>query len=167
MENIGGELEIRTNLEFITKKLKDLSIYTNASIISSKVNLDHFVGSGGTRPLQGQSPYIANFGMFYQNEKNNFNINLSYNLIGSRIYIVGNVQEPSVWEKGRNVLDLQFVKTLKDDKIELKLNIKDILAQDLIFFQDLNGNRKYDIVDNKWQQVNFGQTVSLSFRYKF
>ena len=105
--------------------------------------------------------------MFYQNEKNNFNINLSYNLIGSRIYIVGNVQEPSVWEKGRNVLDLQFVKTLKDDKIELKLNIKDILAQDLIFFQDLNGNRKYDIVDNKWQQVNFGQTVSLSFRYKF
>ena len=53
------------------------------------------------------------------------------------------------------------------DKIELKLNIKDILAQDLIFFQDLNGNRKYDIVDNKWQQVNFGQTVSLSFRYKF
>jgi len=167
VENIGGELEIRTNLEFITKKLKDLSIYTNASIINSKVNLDHFVGSGGTRPLQGQSPYIANFGMFYQNEKNNFNINLSYNLIGSRIYIVGNVQEPSVWEKGRNVLDLQFVKTLKDDKIELKLNIKDILAQDLIFFQDLNGNRKYDSVDNKWQKVNFGQTISLSFRYKF
>ena len=74
---------------------------------------------------------------------------------------------PSVWEKGRNVLDLQFVKTLKDDKIELKLNIKDILAQDLIFFQDLNGNRKYDSVDNKWQKVNFGQTISLSFRYKF
>ena len=49
-----------------------------------------------------------------------------------------------IFEKGRKVLDLQFVKTLKDDKIELKLNIKDILAQDLIFFQDLNGNRKYE-----------------------
>lgn len=90
---------------------------------------------GGDRPLQGQSPYIVNFGMFYQNVKKDFNINLSYNLIGSRIYIVGNVQEPSVWEKGRNVLDLQFAKTFKDDKIEIKLNIKDILAQDLVYFR--------------------------------
>lgn len=105
--------------------------------------------------------------MFYQNLEKDFNINLSYNLIGSRIYIVGNVQEPSVWEKGRNVLDLQFAKTFKDDKIEIKLNIKDILAQDLVYFQDLNSNRKFDNSDNNWQQINFGQTVSLSFKYNF
>lgn len=165
--NIGAELELRTDLKFISKKLKNLSVYSNASLISSKVNLDHFIGSGGDRPLQGQSPYIVNFGMFYQNVKKDFNINLSYNLIGSRIYIVGNVQEPSVWEKGRNVLDLQFAKTFKDDKIEVKLNIKDILAQDLVYFQDLNSDRKFDKTDNNWQQINFGQTVSLSFKYNF
>ena len=165
--NIGAEIELRTDLEFISKKLKDLSVYSNASLINSKVNLEHFIGSGGDRPLQGQSPYIVNFGMFYQNVKKDFNINLSYNLIGSRIYIVGNVQEPSVWEKGRNVLDLQFAKTFKDDKIEIKLNIKDILDQDLVYFQDLNSNRKFDNSDNNWQQINFGQTVSLSFKYNF
>lgn len=167
VKNFGAELELRTNFEFINNNLKDFSIYSNASIINSKVDLSHFVGSGGTRPLQGQSPYIINLGMFYENQKNDFNINLSYNLIGSRIYIVGNVQEPSVWERGRNALDLQFVKTLKDDKIELKLNIKDVIAQDLVYFQDLNNNRKYDVSDNNWQQINFGQTVTLSFRYKF
>jgi hypothetical protein len=112
------------------------------------------------------SPYIVNCGLFYQTPKKDFNVNLSYNVIGPRIFIVGNVQEPSVWENGRNVIDLQLTKTFKDDKIELKLNIKDILAQDLVYFQDLNGNRKYDLGDNRWQEINFGQSISLSFRYK-
>jgi outer membrane receptor protein involved in Fe transport len=168
VSNFGGEMEIRTNLGFIShnKVLDNLTVYTNASLISSEVNLDHFIGSGGRRPLQGQSPYIVNCGLFYQTPKKDFNVNLSYNVIGPRIFIVGNVQEPSVWENGRNVIDLQLTKTFKDDKIELKLNIKDILAQDLVYFQDLNGNRKYDLGDNRWQEINFGQSVSLSFRYK-
>jgi len=168
VSNFGGEVEIRTNLGFIShnKFLDNLTVYTNASIISSEVNLDHFVGSGGRRPLQGQSPYIVNCGLFYQTPKKDFNVNLSYNVIGPRIFIVGNVQEPSVWENGRNVIDLQLTKTFKEDKIELKLNIKDMLAQNLLYFQDLNGNRKYDIGDNRWQEINFGQSISLSFRYK-
>jgi hypothetical protein len=41
------------------------------------------------------------------------------------------------------------------------------LAQKLIYFQDLNGNQKYDTEDNRWQEITFGQTVSLSVRYKF
>jgi TonB-dependent receptor len=168
VSNFGGEMEIRTNLGFIShnKVLDNLTVYTNASLISSEVNLDHFIGSGGRRPLQGQSPYIVNCGLFYQTPKKDFNVNLSYNVIGPRIFIVGNVQEPSVWENGRNVIDLQLTKTFKDDKIELKLNIKDILTQDLVYFQDLNGNRKYDLGDNRWQEINFGQSISLSFRYK-
>jgi len=169
VSNFGGEMEIRTNLGFISpnKVLENITVYTNASLISSEVNLDHFVGSGGRRPLQGQSPYIVNCGLFYQTSKKDFTANLSYNVIGPRIFIVGNVQEPSVWENRRNVIDLQLSKTFKDDKIEVKLNIKDILAQDLIYFQDLNGNRKYDIGDNRWQEVNFGQSISLSFKYNF
>jgi hypothetical protein len=127
--------------------------------------MDEVIGAGGNRPLQGQSPYIINSGLFYTNKKEDFNVTLSYNVIGPRIYIVGNQQEPSVWENGRNVIDLQLSKTYK--KFELKLNIKDILAQKLIYFQDLNGNQKYDTEDNRWQEITFGQTVSLSVRYKF
>jgi hypothetical protein len=54
------------------------------------------------------------------------------------------------------------------DKFELKLNVKDLLAQDLTFFQDINKNKKYDVdLDNTWQQINFGQTISLSLKYNF
>jgi hypothetical protein len=128
------------------------------------VNLDGFHGVEN-RPLQGQSPFIINSGLFYQNSKKDFGVNLSYNYIGSRIWIVGNVQEPSVWERGRNVIDIQVSKTFKN--IEIKLNVKDLIAQDLIFFQDLNSNRKYNIGDNRWQEINFGQSISLSFKYNF
>jgi hypothetical protein len=118
------------------------------------------------RPLQGQSPYLINAGIFYS-APNELNFNLSYNLVGQRIAIAGSVQEPSVWENGRNVIDFQVSKTFKK-KFELKLNIKDLLAQDLVFFQDINKNKKYDKgVDSAWQEITFGQTASISLKYNF
>ena len=169
--NIGGEIEFRFNLGTFTKvenKLLDnLTVYSNASIIKSVVDMSHFVGSGSDRPLQGQSPYIINSGVFYTTPKKDLTATISYNVIGQRIYIVGNVQEPSVWENGRNVIDLQVSKKI-GEKIELKLNVKDLLSQDLVYFQDLNGNKKYDKgIDNNWQEIKFGQTVSMSVKYTF
>jgi uncharacterized protein YigE (DUF2233 family) len=87
--------------------------------------------------------------------------------VGQRIAIAGSIQEPSVWENGRNVIDFQISKTFKD-KYEVKLNVKDALAQDLVFFQDINKNQKYDKgIDSAWQEITFGQTISLSLKYKF
>ena len=54
-----------------------------------------------------------------------------------------------------------------DDKFEIRLNVKDALANELVFFQDLNKNQKFDAGDNAWQNVTFGQTVSLSLKYNF
>ena len=85
------------------------------------------------------------------------------------------------------MVDLQFSKTF-NETWELKLNVRDLLAQKLVFFQDLNGNRKFDNEknpdptvtnnpdtdnffnngpDNVWQEVQFGQTVALSLKYNF
>jgi TonB-dependent receptor len=169
----GVEAEYRMNLGFLKKNdstsfLKQITLYANGSLIRSKVDLEGISGSEENRPLQGQSPYIVNAGLFYTNKEGDFSISASYNVVGQRIYIVGNVQEPSVWENGRNVIDFQIAKTFYDNKLELKLNIKDLLAQELVFFQDLNGNQKYDLgTDNAWQEVQFGQTISLSLKYNF
>ncbi|MDP5099075.1 MAG: TonB-dependent receptor [Crocinitomicaceae bacterium] len=190
--NIGGELEYRLNLGFVNKEdtsvfWDNMTLYTNMSLIRSKVDLSEITGSGESRPLQGQSPYIINAGAIYNHPTQDWSVSASYNLVGQRIYIVGNVQEPSVWENGRNVIDLQFAKTF-NERFEFKLNVKDLLAQDLVFFQDLNGNQKFDneklkdpIVsadpntdnkyasspDNVWQEVTFGQTVTVSLKYNF
>jgi TonB-dependent receptor len=169
--NYGVELEYRVNLDFMSKNKEHkfwsrTALYTNLSLIKSKVNLDGFFGSGVERPLQGQSPYIVNAGLNYNSLKNDWSVNLSYNIVGQRIYIVGNEQEPSVWENGRNVIDFQLSKKIK--QFDIRFSVKDILAQKLIYFQDLNNNQKYDDgTDNKWQESTFGSTVSLSVKYNF
>ena len=169
----GVEAEYRMNLGFLKSEdsasfLKQITLYANGSLIRSKVDLEGISGSEENRPLQGQSPYIINAGVFYTNKEGDLSLSASYNVVGQRIYIVGNIQEPSVWENGRNVIDYQIAKTFYDNKLELKLNIKDLLAQELVFFQDLNGNQKYDLgTDNAWQEVQFGQTISLSLKYNF
>jgi TonB-dependent receptor len=168
--NYGVEAEWRMKLGFLSKQenhplWSNITLYANASIIRSKVDLSNTIGSGIARPLQGQSPYIANAGLYYA--KNDFSISCSYNIVGQRIYIVGNIQEPNVWENGRHIIDLQVAKTF-NEKFELKLNVKDLLAQKLIYFQDLNNDRKYTAeADNTWQESSFGQTVSLSLKYNF
>jgi TonB-dependent receptor len=174
VEAFGTELEYRVNLGFISPEdtsslWKNFTIYTNAALIRSKMDLSAFVGQAEYigRPLQGQSPYLINAGLYFTEPKTQISFNASYNVVGQRIAIAGSVQEPSVWENRRHVIDLQLVKNF-NDKFELKLNVKDLLAQDLIFFQDINKNKKYDVdVDNTWQQMNFGQTISLSLKYNF
>jgi TonB-dependent receptor len=174
VQSYGAEVEYRMKLDFLSKDTssfwKNFTFYTNASLIKSQVDLSDVSGQeeypNSSRPMQGQSPFIINAGLFYSNE-NALNVSLSYNLVGQRIAIAGSVQEPSVWENGRNVLDFQISKTFKD-KYEVKLNVKDALAQDLVFFQDINKNQKYDKgIDSAWQEITFGQTVSLSLKYKF
>jgi outer membrane receptor protein involved in Fe transport len=128
--------------------------------------LTGYISSGDKRPLQGQSPYIINAGVFWQNPNKDWQASVSYNYVAPRIYIVGNVQEPSVWEQGRHLLDFQVGK--KFNNWELKLNVRDALAQKLILFQDLNANRTYDKdKDNMWQSSTFGQNISLSAKYSF
>ena len=158
-KNIGVEIDIKSKI------YKNLSINSNLAFIKSNVMMDEIIGSGGNRPLQGQSPYVFNTGLYWNNTDNTFSTNISYNIVGPRIYIVGNVQEPSVWENERHVLDFQISKKIKN--CELKLNIKDILAQDLIYFQDLNNNQRFNLGDNDWQKVQFGQTITLSAKFNF
>ena len=173
--NYGAELEYRLNLGTFAKNdstslLKNFTLYFNGALIKSVMDLSSIPGLAeypdSRRPLQGQSPYLINAGIFYAGPKD-FNINISYNLVGQRIAIAGSIQEPSVWENGRNVIDFQVSKLIKKN-LEIKLNIKDILAQDLVFFQDTNKNKKYDKgIDSAWQEITFGQTVSLSLKYNF
>lgn len=174
--NYGAELEYRIKLGvFFGDSLKsngileNTTLYTNLALIQSKVDISNINGAIGTsRPLQGQSPYIVNAGLQYTNPRTNLSVSASYNVVGRRIYIVGNVQEPDVWENHRNVIDLQISKTFLNKQLELKLNVRDVLAQKLLFYQDLNQNKKYDEgIDNRWQETTFGQTISFSASYTF
>ena len=171
--NVGLELEYRFKLSAIFRNdsnafLSSTTLYTNFSYIKSKVDVSKINGATAEeRPLQGQSPVIVNAGIQYMHPTNGLSLSASYNLVGKRIYIVGSISEPDYWERPRNVLDFQIAKRIKE-RLEIKLNVRDALALNLIFYQDIDKNGKYDKEkDNTMIDTNYGQTVSLGVAFKF
>ncbi|MEG1587434.1 MAG: TonB-dependent receptor, partial [Bacteroidales bacterium] len=138
--NYGIELEIRKNLAFIG--MQDFSVNLNAALIESKVKFQN--GSlEKDRPMQGQSPYLINAGLYYQNQRHQLNAAILYNRIGKRIIGVGRVDTsnggsmnndiPDSYEMPRNALDLSLSK--KFGIVEVKAAVNDVLAQRVQFKQ--------------------------------
>ena len=183
-QNIGAELEYRFKLSTIfkadsSKFLSNMTFFSNFAYIQSKVDNTNSNG-GGIRPLQGQSPYIINAGLQYLDNEKGWGVSVSYNLIGRRIILVGSPNaDPSIWENPRHVLDIQLSKTFKQ-KLELKFNIRDLLAQNQIRYQDINNNGKLDkgseiqnqnaihskAYDNIFMNTKVSPTISFSLTYK-
>ncbi len=200
--NKGIELEYRTLLSSIfgtenTKTLEDLTFYTNLAVIRSKVDIGNLVSSATLKdiPLQGQSPYVFNAGLQYLNKELGWSGSANMNRIGDRIAIHGNQTPggatPAYWEKGRTFLDFQVAKSFLNNKLELKLNVQNALAQDLIFYQnsdldtannvsgfkafvnsvltgDSQNKNGYDHKEDDlvWR-TKFGPTFSMSLNYSF
>ncbi len=91
--------------------MKHLTVVFNTSLIKSEINTSKQEFTRDTlRVMAGQSPYIVNLGLFYNNPESDWDINLSYNVVGKRIAYVGTTNNPHTWELPRNVLDFTFQK---------------------------------------------------------
>jgi hypothetical protein len=181
----GVELEVRSLLgTFVNAPASSiwnkLTFFGNVSILKSKVNIKttdstNFYFKKG-RVLQGQSPYVLNAGLTYQDDDRNITSTISVNRYGQRVFLANNgitsqsgqLLEASLFENGRTVLDFQITKAFPKKSLELKLNVKDILAQQLFFYEDNNDNAKYDKGSDALRStLNYGRTINFSLTYKF
>jgi outer membrane receptor for ferrienterochelin and colicin len=165
----GIELEVRKTFNNLkTPFVRNLGVVLNASYIWSKINLgDKAQGQSENRPMMGQSPYIINSGIYYQNDTLGLQVNLLYNVIGERIVIVGSYGIPDVYEMPRNTLDLTITKRLWK-RLDVKFGIQDILNQPYLLVQDANGDGK--VTRNNDQQIQSYKrgsyyTLGLNFRF--
>jgi outer membrane receptor protein involved in Fe transport len=106
--NLGAELDVRKRLDFVHRSLYDLYLSGNVSFIRSRVDLE---GTGGNqtsteRPLQGQSPWVANVQLSYENPDLRTNIAALYNVFGPRIVQVGTSGIPDTYESPVHRVDL-------------------------------------------------------------
>lgn len=165
----GLEIEGRKNLGFIKPEsfFSNLTGYVNASLIFSTVNLNGLISEITNRALQGQSPYLINAGLLYNEPKTNLSFNLLYNRIGERIAEVGYQGYADVYEKGRNMIDFQVSKKILKTKGELRLNLSDILNERIIFYQNNNAAKTYQESDNIMNTARTGFGASLTFSYNF
>lgn len=144
--NYGIEIEVRKSLKGLTSSrlVDNMSVNLNGSLIASQVDYGKTVNSAvqdTKRALQGQSPYIANAVLNYHDEKSGWNIGAAYNVIGTRIFAIGNVDFPTIYELPRNAIDLTVSKTI-GKALAVKVGIQDLLNAPYRFFQDTNRDRK-------------------------
>ena len=174
--NYGIELDIRKDLSFIG--LPNFSWSFNGSLIKSRVNFEK--GSKEeNRPMQGQSPYLINTGLFYSNHRHGFDMALLYNRIGKRIIGVGrsegsagsedNARIPDSYEMPRNTIDFTATKRI-GSHIELKLSFRDILNENVTYkqFADVtypNGNKK--TIEEVTRKYKPGRNIGFTAIYKF
>lgn len=169
----GVEFETRLNLGmFEIKQLQNFTFFANYSFIQSNVKLSPDTISGKSdivtnRPMQGQSPYVFNAGIQYSNIKKHFDVTLNMNQVGRRIAYIGPNNADLIWEAPRTIFDASISKTFYKNLL-VKLTLGDLLAQPLIFYQDLNKNGVFDEgKDVESFRYKYGSTIALSVGYTF
>ncbi len=128
-QNSGIELEVRKDItEFIGSGF-NTEIFSNYSLIASEVSLsptEKGDSTNATRPLQGQSPYLLNFGIDLTLPKYDMNTTLVYNVSGKRITDVGDGGRQDIYELPVHQLDLSLMQKIKKN-LQLTFRAQNIL----------------------------------------
>ena len=164
-DNYGLELDLRKDLGFIG--LEDFSLSFNGALIRSHVHFEE--GSReADRPMQGQSPYLINTGLFYNNKDLGLDVAVLYNRIGRRIIGVGRsegstggediARVPDSYEMPRNSLDFTLSKSL-GGHFDIKFYVRNILGEEVVYKQ-FEGD--IEQIARSW---NPGRNIGIQFIY--
>ncbi|MBL0045766.1 MAG: TonB-dependent receptor [Flavobacteriales bacterium] len=167
--NTGVELEVRRSLGFLCKKpwAERWSIVLNGSLIRSEVDLGaQAVGEKRVRPMMGQSPYVANAGIYYEHKETRLRMSALWNVFGKRLFAVGNTLFPDIYEMPRSSFDITVSKGL-GKHFDLKAGVQDILNQRMRLVQDSDNNGNINSNDDDFLTFRRGQYVSMGLTYKF
>jgi outer membrane receptor protein involved in Fe transport/uncharacterized membrane protein len=107
--NYGVELEMRKGLGFLAGALEPLSVFTNATVMSSEIRVGNqgiVSNTNNDRPMVGQSPYVVNSGLTYS--RGETSATLLYNRVGRRITSAGVAPLADNYEQPRDMVDLSL-----------------------------------------------------------
>lgn len=179
----GLELELRKNLGFAGPVLSNFSVGTNLTIASSGVDMKSVkINESGlsefesrvnnaragetvkvTRPMGGQSPYLVNAYMNYTGVDGFLNANLSYNVQGESLFIIGVGAVPDVYTQPFHSLNFNLYRDFgssRSHRLTVGLNnILDAERKDLY-----KGHGDAHAVYSVFRP---GRTFALTYGYSF
>ena len=132
-KSYGFELEGRYRLSGIDSLLQSsffsrLTLFGNFSLIRSEVL---YAQTNFKRPIHGQSPYVVNAGIQYNQPEIGLDFLVTYNRVGPRVAFLDDQNFGAlIWEKPRDIVDLSIGKSV--GKFNFKLVLGDLFQQDLI-----------------------------------
>ncbi|MFH2095777.1 MAG: TonB-dependent receptor [Bacteroidota bacterium] len=162
----GFEAEFRKNLDFINP-LRDFRAGVNFTWARSLVSIDslELVAVRSTDPeypdtrvMFGQSPYVVNAFLGYDNDSIGFSANLSYNVEGEKLAVVIVSGTPNIFEQPRHLLNFNISKKL-GDRFTCKFSVNNILDAKNRF------TYFYNDVEYTYESWSTGRTFSLGITY--
>jgi outer membrane receptor protein involved in Fe transport len=163
----GGELELRTRLDALFSSLAEFSLQTNLTIVYSEVDVPEKElivvqslnpGAARTRELQGQSPYMFNIGLGYDNRSLGTAATVSYNVFGKRLSKVSLGGTPNVYELPRSLVDIVVTQAILGN-FEAKFAVKNLLDSPLKMAQFYKG-KEFVVAEH-----NLGRVFSVRLSY--
>jgi TonB-dependent receptor len=182
MSNVyGAELEFRKNI------IPNLSLGTNISVVKSEIDMNDIVvnedAQGNTitekqnrelwardgekiedtRDMVGQAPYLINGYLNWTNKENTINANLSYNVQGETLSIVGSGRWPDIYTVPFHSLNFNIYKDFginKNSRVNFRVtNILDAEKKDVY--------KSFGAKDNVFSVFRPGRSFALSYRFTF
>ncbi len=171
----GLELDLRKDLAFMG--MRGFQFTFNGALIRSRVLFPES-SREAARPMQGQSPYLINTGLFYAHERTGWSCSVLYNRIGKRLIGVGRsvgltgsddaITIPDSYEMPHDALDLNLAKTF-GTHWTLRFSARDVIGEKIVYQQLATAT----LSDGTTQQIKQitrsyrpGRSFSLSITYK-
>lgn len=179
-EVLGGEIEIKQSLGFLSEKLNALTLSANVTYTLSRIKLSETEYQsrinnaregqdvGLYRDMAGQSPYLINAGLYYQGQAdsgfwNGFELGILYNVQGKTLEYVGIVDRPDIYTNPFHSLNLNIMKTFGSEG-QYQLGFK---AENLLNDSKESVFSSYNATDMRFSRLNPGRTFILRFSYSF
>lgn len=165
----GVEIEARKNLSFLSDRLRGLSGGFNYTLVESSVDITaaelafirfYEPAAGNTRELTGQSPYIFNVDLTYNNPRLGSTVSIYYNILGERLSQVSPPGTPNVFEQPAPTLDLIWNQKFRD-RWKLSVNIRNLLDRAT---EETYTYRDVDYIRSSHRR---GVTTSVGLAYAF
>lgn len=179
----GVEFELRKNLNFIGPVLSNFSIGTNVTLANSEVELKSVtINESGlsewqsrqnnaregevikaTRPMGGQSPYLVNGYLNYSANEGFLNANVSYNVQGESLFIIGVGSVPDVYTQPFHSLNFNLYRDFGSNRNHrLTVGMNNILdAERKELYKGFGG------AEAIYSIFRPGRTFSLTYGYNF
>ena len=143
----GVELELRKKLDAIHESLGNFLLGSNVSFIHSEHRItdeewffieQYRPDADRLRPFQGQSPYLVNANLTYDNPEMGLYATVYYNIFGKRLDRVSYAATPDVYEKPAAVLNFTARYSFADH-FDLKFAVNNLLNPDYTKFHSFKG----------------------------
>ncbi|MEE4310574.1 MAG: TonB-dependent receptor [candidate division KSB1 bacterium] len=164
---MGVEFELRKNLDVVHHTLSNFSLGTNLSFVESEVDIPakeleimrlNNPDMPGKRELEGQSPYLVNLNLNYENRANGLSGSVYYNVFGERLSEVNKNGQPFVYEQPVNTVNLNLDWQFMED-MNLKFAVNNLLNEDYKKTQVFKGKEYI------FTRFTRGRTFSLGIGY--